>query len=214
MMKIGLVGAHRVGKTTLAKQVAEQAGLTFVNTSTSDVFKARKIDAKQSLPLHERLDCQLDILKLLGERYEAAGASFVADRTPLDAAAYMMLELNREGALEMESDSVLDDLVDAYFRTCIHLTNKHFSSVFLIQPGIPIVHDATKATAPASRAYMEALNYTMKGLMRDDRLNISRYYLGRDILEMSDRVSHVLTAIDADTMAHFDDKQLYPMAIN
>src|SRR3569832_662701 len=84
MSLIGLCGAHRTGKTSLAKAYAKKHGIAFMETSVSAIFKELGLDPAASFDFKTRLDIQEVILERLDAMYSmVAPVSFaIVDRTP------------------------------------------------------------------------------------------------------------------------------------
>ena len=76
---------------------------------------------------------------------------------------------------------------------CFEITNRRFSTVILVQPGISLVK--AKGKAALNEAYIEHLNTLILGLTVDERLKVPHFYLPRRCLEMADRVSSVEGAL-------------------
>lgn len=92
----GITGAHRSGKTTLAKELAESLGFEFLETKVTDVFTQLGVDPKANLPFDQRIDVQNEIMKSLQVQYELrSGKMFIADRTPFDVLGYTMADIQR-----------------------------------------------------------------------------------------------------------------------
>src|SRR3569832_345872 len=69
MSLIGLCGAHRTGKTSLAKAYAKKHGIAFMETSVSAIFKELGLDPAASFDFKTRLDIQEVILERLDAKY-------------------------------------------------------------------------------------------------------------------------------------------------
>src|SRR3569832_1283795 len=94
MSLIGLCGAHRTGKTSLAKAYAKKHGIAFMETSVSAIFKELGLDPAASFDFKTRLDIQEVILERLDAMYSmVAPVSFaIVDRTPIDMLGYTKTE--------------------------------------------------------------------------------------------------------------------------
>lgn len=184
---IGLVGSHRVGKTTLALAFAKEQSLPFVQTDTVRVFQALGRDPKADYPLDERLAIQTAILEAVEMQYRHAqitrGPLFITDRTPIDMAGYLLAEVSRTTLVDSPA---LAALVQSYVARCIEVSNTYFESLVLVQPGIPFAE--TPGKAPSCPAYMDHLNATMKGLMMDERHASRRVIVPVDCLKLEARV--------------------------
>jgi len=179
---IGLVGSHRTGKTTTAKTFAEEYDFEFLQTNTSEVFKKHDIDPKKDYSFRDRLFIQMLILDNAIAVYDSAKShAVITDRTPVDMLAYTMADIQRENMNEE-----LANIFFFYAEACIRATNKYFSMIALIQPGIPLKEDPDKA--PANPAYMAHINTLCKGLMLDSEIMVPAMSLGEDLVDLDDRV--------------------------
>lgn len=188
---IGLMGSHRTGKTTLAKEFAAIAEIQFVETSTSKVFRENGFDPQANYDMATRIRIQNLILDDAEAKYmaaEAAGKDFITDRTPLDMLAYLLADVQRQGTSEEE-----DSMIARYKRRAFQVTNRYFTALFLVQPGIPLVADPTKA--PILWSYMDHLNSLMMGLMCDEQTQASKNYIPRNMLDLHERVRAINNAM-------------------
>lgn len=181
-MMLGLCGAHRTGKTTLARQFAEAKKWRFEATSVSAMFKELGYDPAQKFDFKTRLKIQEEILDRLTKFYqEISGMNVITDRTPIDLLGYTYAEAI--GDVVSEEDQAA---LDRYADRCFELTNRYFSAVVIVQPGIPIVAEQGKASA--NKAYIEHLNAVMMGLLQDPRMKSSIAYIPRAKLTVEDRI--------------------------
>ena len=185
-MSIGLCGSHRTGKTTLADLISQRAGIPFVKTSTSDVFREHGLDPSKPLDFTRRLWIQHKILDAAEKIWNAGRGRFITDRTPIDMAAYALADI--QGATEVN----FTDL-EGYLSRCLDATNKFFRMLVLIQPGIPLVHEEGKAAL--NEGYLEHLNFLMLGLCNDERVLSKFLRLPRDMKAIEDRVDSILRAL-------------------
>ena len=185
---IGLAGSHRTGKTTLAKKYAEFKNLNFVQTSSSAVFKELGFDPKMDYDIKLRIHIQNAILDAAEREYKKAGNVFISDRTPIDMLAYTMADVQREN---MDADSTAM-FVD-YMNRCFEVSNRHFSLIVIVQPGIPLIEEEGKA--PANTAYMEHINSLVFGLTVDTRSTPASSYIKRSVIDLDKRVSSIDTVL-------------------
>ena len=68
---IGLLGAHRVGKTTLARELEKRYGLLFVQTNVIDTFERLGKDPRLDYDMETRLSIQEEILVDIEQKYLA-----------------------------------------------------------------------------------------------------------------------------------------------
>ncbi|CAB4121763.1 AAA domain containing protein [uncultured Caudovirales phage] len=178
---IGLIGAHRTGKTTLAKAYAEEMEVPYVETSSSAVFERLGYSPKVDYDFGTRMIIQNAILDDAIVKYSQHTGMFVTDRTPIDMLAYTIADIQRQNlSLEQSREFI------KYFHRCFEESNKRFMCLTLIQPGIEIVDAPGKA--PANPAYMEHLNTIMLGLLVGEFNSSSHFYLPRRTTDMQERV--------------------------
>lgn len=187
---IGLCGAHRCGKTTLAKLYAEKAGIKFVETSVSAIFRDLGYDASVTYDFDTRLMIQEEVLKRVDAQYaKHAGTDFIVDRTPLDMAAYLLAD-----AIGDRVPPHCQERVAKYVNDCFESTSKRFGIVLLIQPGIPLVVEEGKAAMNV--AYIEHLNSLVLGLTVDERLTSHNYYMPRHVLDLEARLAALQQSVE------------------
>lgn len=189
---VGLAGSHRVGKTTLAEAFAKQNDIPFLKTSVSEVFSIIGRDPKVDYPIEERIVIQEAILFALEKQYESALAVspvFITDRTPIDLASYMMADVLRTSFMGSPALSVL---VNDYVARCIFSVNRWFSTVVLVQPGIPIVEAVGKA--PGCPAFIEHINLVQSGLLVSEKIKCRQYVIPRRILSLEQRLQSLTHA--------------------
>lgn len=187
---IGLCGAHRTGKTTLARAYADQTGAVFIQSPVSQVWKELGLDSsKPDFDFKTRLDVQELILERLDAEYgKAAGMKAIADRTPIDLLGYTMAEA-------LSNNVTAEDMTrfHRYVQRCFDVLNRRFSVLLLIQPGIALQPDANKGSL--NEAYIAHLNSLMFGLSVDERVRIPHYYMPRATTEPEDRLAALKSAV-------------------
>lgn len=184
MIGIGLCGAHRTGKTTLARAFAEGSKIAFVETRTSAVFARMGFDPQADYDFRTRLQIQEEILNDAIALYQKQEGGWITDRTPLDMLMYTLSEVQRNNLDEQDEKALLK-----YTARCIATVNLYFSMVMLVQPGIELVADVSKA--PINPAYIEHLNSLIMGLMVDERIQPAHFYIPRQMTDLDDRLECV-----------------------
>ncbi len=196
---IGLCGAHRVGKTTLAKLYSESSKVPLLATSASAVFESMGLSPKLEYPFEVRLAIQENLLIHLDSLYRQHEGAFVTDRTPIDLMGYTLADIARANV-----PGSLSDRVDDYVTRCYEVLNRNFSVVCLIQPGITILDAEGKA--PAHKAYIEHLNDLMMGLMVSEKTACAHFYIPRKTLDMASRISCLNWAVNTTVKRHQEVK--------
>lgn len=182
---IGLAGAHRTGKTTLAKAASEATGLPFVETSVSDVFRMVGLDPAEPMDFVTRMMVQNLILKVSMEKWQGYKAGFLSDRTPIDMLAYTLADVRGDTL-----DGTSEALLARYTADCMKASAAHFESIILVQPGIPVVPAPGKASL--STGYIEHLNALMLGLLSRSDFKPNAIFLGRRTVDLDLRVACVM----------------------
>ena len=196
MAGLGLSGAHRTGKTTLAQKYAQENDIVFVRTSGSEVFAMLGKDPKAEYPIGERLAIQEAILTAFTKQYQEAerrggDGGWISDRTPIDLASYMLADVQRSTVNSPEVAA----LVNNYVERCMKVASDHFAAIILVQPGIQTVEEQGKAQA--CPAYMEHLNLLQRGMLADGRLNAMKYFIPRKYTSLQQRIDCIERVCDA-----------------
>lgn len=181
---IGLCGAHRVGKTTLAQAVSHTTGIPFLKTHTSHLFQQHGLDPAKPMNFHTRLSIQQEILTAGETVWSQESGRFLSDRTPVDMAAYTLADVHGTTTLD-------ETAFRQYLTDCIEKTNRFFSTLIIVPPGIPLVPEPGKAAL--HEAYIEHIHTLIVGLCHDERITAKIYHLERDILSLDDRVTRALS---------------------
>lgn len=164
-MLIGFCGAHRTGKTTLARGLAETLGLPLLDIGTRAVFAEMGLSPSAALSPAERLAVQGQILVRATAVYQsAAETGGVCDRTPLDMMAYFLADMG-PGVAE---NAGIVAAVQQYVAHCLALTNEFFSDIVVVQPGIAYAADA--AAGNPDPVYVDHLAALMLGIAIDERV--------------------------------------------
>lgn len=182
-LRIGLCGSHRTGKTTLAKEISSGTGMPFVKTGTTEVFEQSGLDPAEPMDFKTRIWIQHQIINAAKEVWKAEQGNFVTDRTPIDMIAYTLGDIR--GATEVDFNELKN-----YMDHCFEVTNRYFTRLAVVQPGIPLVYE--KGKAELNRAYIEHLNTVIIGLCSDERLECSSMVIKRNVTDIGDRVTSVL----------------------
>lgn len=180
---LGLCGAHRTGKTTLAKAIASRTEITFVQTTTSQVFANLGLDPAAPMDFATRLFVQHHVLDAAEKIWESASVPFVSDRTPIDMIAYTIGDI--QGKTEVNFASL-----NQYIDRCFAITNQYFQNLAIVQPGISLIYEEGKAALNA--AYIEHINILIIGLCADSRLDAKVFCNPREAITLDIRIEKIL----------------------
>ncbi len=191
MALIALTGAHRTGKSTLAKEFSDKHGVCFIQSSASEVFKEMGLDPAITYDFSTRIAAQEEILKRFEKQYATArlGQISITDRSPIDLLAYTLAEVHGETLTEEN-----EKRVERYAQECICITNKYFATLLVVQPGIELVK--TDGKASISQGYIEHLTSIILGLSVDERINVPHFYLPRATTDLKERIDALEWAIN------------------
>ena len=180
---LGLCGAHRTGKTTLAKAIAASFDIPFVQTTTSQVFADLGLDPAAPMDFATRLFVQNHVLDAAEKIWQDVAHPFISDRTPIDMIAYTLGDI--QGKTEVNFD-----LLNQYIDRCLAITNQYFPNLAIIQPGIPLIYEQGKAALNA--AYIEHINILVIGLCADARLQAQVFCNPREAIALDTRINKIL----------------------
>lgn len=183
---IGLAGAHRVGKSTTAQDVAERSDLTYI--TLPPIMKELGYRQDVDYSFSERLAIQEQILERAYDFWRDAPRPFICDRTPLDMFAYTVADalktnVTHEDGLRLER----------YAGRCMRMTNLFFRTVVIIEPAIPFVPHPDKP--PLNTAYQRHIATLVKGASVDPRLKVALTLLPVEMIDQTARANFVLECL-------------------
>lgn len=188
---IGLIGAHRTGKTTLCQALlsAGRGSIWEKQVSISKMQKEIGYDSSnQSYDWETRKLIQSELLRkftlvLSGSRItrDIDERKYISERTPLDLIGY--------ATINMPVNPTDEDIawLDTYTARCIGATNAFYDKVFLVQPGIEYVECETSA----KEDLIDNLNAVYLKVLLDPRLTVDRYIIPQEMTDLTQRVGFV-----------------------
>ena len=150
-------GAHRSGKTTLAKAVAEDLGVMFHETKTGEVLKAAGIDIVANMTIGERMVAQEYLLDHHVKTIEALPRPLIVDRCPIDMMAYTLAEIG----MHTLTDPELDKRINDYVGKCLAATNMHYMMAVVTRP-LPF-YVVEEGKPPPSKTYQWHIQTIIEG---------------------------------------------------
>lgn len=184
---IGFSGAHRSGKTTLARAVAEQSGIHFHETNTSAMLKARGIDPVGVHDLGARIELQWIILHNHLEEIAKLPRPCIVDRTPADMYAYMA------GEITMHNSTVTFGAGLEHYRVqCLRAMAMHYDTVMVVKPLASYEVDPTKP--PCNVGYQWMIQHLIEGFLMDENVDhLARATLMTD--DFTSRMKHSISIL-------------------
>lgn len=217
-MLIGYCGAHRTGKTTLAKKTAEYYGKMFVATEVGNFLASQNIEpiSLQHTTWDFFVDIQrrtihylCNLAKSLKEKSSASETTDTAlhnkdsvifvDRTPLDALAYTQAFFSSKDFEYLRNNPMFHNVMEECEKEAME-GMKYFDAVFVVQPGIAVCPEHNKALPDVT--YMEQLNKLIignayaflanQGNMEEDVILTPRIsVIPKHILPLEDRIAYL-----------------------
>ncbi len=190
---IGICGAHRTGKTTLAIALSKALNMPFVAIGTSELFAQHNIDPAKPMDFRTRIAIQNKVLDKAESIWFEMDEPFVCDRTPIDMVAYTMSEV-----LGNTLDKQLEQELLDYRVRCNTVLDRYFGALVLVPPAIPIV--AAQGKASASFNYIEHIHLLCYSLFH--RSSIQGYEIEWQRTNLDSRV--------ADVKRYLENINVYP----
>ncbi|WPH68413.1 AAA family ATPase [Stenotrophomonas phage BUCTxx99] len=179
MAGYGIAGAHRSGKTTLARAAALTRGIEYLDANVSKVITDLGYTPKQELPFEERLKVQNAILESLRFKYAMMGdKDFITDRTPLDVLGYTFAEVTRT--------TLTPELLRAFTEhvaLAVRITVDHLAGVLLIRPVLGAPNSET--SAQACPVYMQHVYVCIREMCE----SLGQEMFGRTLVGHSDSMA-------------------------
>lgn len=163
----GFAGAHRSGKTTLARAVAEKLGILFHETSTTQVCKELGLDpVRPGMSFPDRMNVQTAILSHHLDLLRTLPRPCIVDRTPIDMAAYLLAEVamhtDLAGGGDREAFDRFDNLAARTLNIALEAMNRHYGLVIIVAP-LP-TYVAEEGKPPVNLTYQLHIDALIRGL--------------------------------------------------
>lgn len=131
-MLFGLTGAHRSGKTSLARTVADELGIEFYETSISKTSKELGYNSVADLSLVDRLHLQTLLLENHIQEINKRARPLITDRTPLDFLGYLACEFTMNNGNNLDYEVLQQAAI--FTDRCLETTKAYYDSVTYLCP--------------------------------------------------------------------------------
>lgn len=189
-MIICFAGAHRTGKTTLAKESAKHIGGEYISVDLGQVQRDAGYDSSnQDYTFGDRIKIQ-EILfahfsKLLSICARYPKEILFLDRSPMDLVGYTLARVQGGNLTEEQHAWVM-----SFIQRCHALTSFFVDVLIGIQPGIPLVDD-NDTSAKAASGFVEHINLIIMGALTTFGGNSKVYVMPRNKTSMDQRLDYV-----------------------
>lgn len=161
-MLVGITGSSGTGKTTLATDVADALGISFVPSEINKIALAAGFkNASLELSFDERITLQQKILVGYKEFLAELPSNTITDRTPIDIAAYMMAEVTMHSGKKMREFAMQQ--ITTFVEDCLAVTNATFDTVLIVRP-LNTYEEIDGKRPPVNPAYQLHTQLIMEGL--------------------------------------------------
>jgi AAA domain len=178
-MAFGFAGAHRTGKTTLAKLVAEDLGWHYHDASVSRIMKEAGINAVGDVPMEARIEAQEFLLQRYLQNLSKAPRPIITDRTPLDMVGYCLGEVTMHN-----TTPELGMRIDNYVHTCLCATLEYFDTVIVVGQ-LPTEYAVDPTKPPPNLGYQTLVQLLIEGAAV--QINHSMYIEWLDASDLQER---------------------------
>ncbi|MDK1290183.1 AAA family ATPase [Pseudoalteromonas umbrosa] len=166
--RIGLTGAQRTGKTTLAEKYSEATGLPFISTQASQTLASVGFNSEATYhnDFTARLDAQNYLLDHADKQWSAHSGGFITDRTPMCMAAYTLADIVATTELSEQHYTRLIQYIDR----CKLITMKHFDLLVNVKRNPAITLTEKAGSAPAKPHHILHVETLLSSLLSELRV--------------------------------------------
>lgn len=172
-MLYGVAGAHHSGKTTLARQVADDLAIHFHATSTTEAAKRHGYDPVAPMTLKDRVDLQYKLLEDHISEVTEGTRPMIVDRTPLDQASYLLAEFYMTSSRAANPATM--KRAAEYVDLCLEATRKLYDVLFYVCPLDHYTMEGDKARPDFNPAFQRHHAICVQGCIAELKNTVSFY---------------------------------------
>lgn len=185
-VSIGLAGAHRVGKSTLAAAYADKYEMIYIPSRVTDVVKGVLERGADPNTLDGLIAVQRAILHAhIADTDAVRGKRWISDRTSLDMLVYTGIKASRLPVSVSKQEFA--DKVTPLMRECVQAAPR-YAAVVMVQPGIDYVEVEGKPRE--NYADQVVFNMVLEDALDDVFSNgMAKFIMPCSVLDLSERVA-------------------------
>lgn len=186
---VGLQGAHRTGKTTVAKNIGKlNPHIPYIATNASQIIMD-KYGADINAPINEKyfLDFQETLIDELDIIWREQNFLAITDRTPVDIAAYTIIKTKYSDLFDVNNARI-----ERILNKCKKSLNHNFGLLIHLSPGIAYVEE--KGKPPLNKVYQEIHNNICIGWGINNFQNIEM--VPKKMVEHTERMDYIVPLIN------------------
>lgn len=182
MSFIGLAGAHRTGKTTMAKRFAEDHGCEYVTISMTQIMADMGLEPADIQDVQTRLKVQRKAVQACDRMFVGRKTAFIADRTPIDVAAYTIADAV-QGFYGPEYSDEAVKIVD----DCLDITNMAFSGILHVHPSPHIKYVMEPGKPKPDNMYQLHIDAVIGGLLGRHTVKPPVWFISGEVHDQNQR---------------------------
>lgn len=196
-LKIGVIGSHRTGKTTICKELKSVfPELKLINSSVSSlpIWYQNNKSPDDVISFEERLSIQKEIIEYLANLISInQNNDFIVDRTPIDAIGYLYCSL--DSTVNRKFDNQVNELKQIVVESI-----KQLNTLIFVYPGLENSvsnHDlfVSGKNNPTfqSLIYRDALTNCMLGFITRYIKNTKVIIIPEEVISLQERIEFIIS---------------------
>ncbi|CAM3472632.1 hypothetical protein [Parendozoicomonas haliclonae] len=158
---IGLCGANKNDKITLAKQISQKEDFLLISIDEEKILTSLGMKLGENYSFSERLGFYQSLLSHAEKEWsDTNGNNFITDFTPLDIAARLMVETANTPLSAMEQATLYE-----FRESCEYQTEDSFTATLYVEPTETMMGKIAEKPGDITASHRECLDAVTRGLM-------------------------------------------------